>query len=150
MTTSTNAGMRDHGLTVVEQEQLRHCREDFRLPPVPNSSQTAIVGVLLIPGERPIGIKSGQHGGPCGGTHRGGIPRGPGSGNNRFTLVHVEGHVAAVMHQRKIAWASLLIEMEPCGACDPAIPRMLPPGSRLEVVSPKDTSYYWSCQQSST
>jgi SCP1.201-like deaminase len=146
MATGSTDRLRDHGLTVVEHEQLRHCREYFALPAAPTPGASAIVGLLLIPGERPLELKSGQHGGPCGGTQRGGIPRGPGSGSSRFTLTHVEGHAAAVMHQRQIPRATLLIELAPCGACDPSIPRMLPPGARLEVVSPYDTDYYWSCQ----
>ena len=146
MAPSTTSDLREHGLSVAEHESLRHCREYFALPPAPTATASAIVGLLLIPGERALPLKSGQHGGPCGGTQRGGIPRGPGSGSSRFTLAHVEGHATAVMHQRRIARATLLIEMEPCRACDPAIPRMLPPGARLEVVSPAETSYYWSCQ----
>lgn len=146
MSTPATDSLREHGLTVAEREQLRHCREYFALPPVPTESESAIVGILLIPGERPLQLKSGQHGGPCGGTHRGGIPRGPGSGSSRFTLTHIEGHATAIMHQRQIRRASLIIELEPCGACDPNLPRMLPPGSRLEIVSPRETTYYWSCQ----
>ncbi|WP_394365010.1 DddA-like double-stranded DNA deaminase toxin [Paraburkholderia kirstenboschensis] len=142
----TSNTMRCHGLTTDEREQLRHCREFFALPPTRSSTDTAIVGILLIPGEKPLYLKSGRHGGPCGGTHRGGIPRSAGSGNNRYSLTHVEGHAASVLHNRRIARAMLLIEMEPCGACDPNIPRMLPEGARLEVVSPNETTYYWSCQ----
>jgi hypothetical protein len=143
---SAPTALREHGLTTGEREELRHCREYFALPGGKIKARGTIVGILLIPGEKPLQLKSGQHGGPCGGTQRGGIPRGPGSGNSRYTLTHVEGHAAAVMHNRKISRASLLIEKGPCRACDPAIPRMLPPGSRLEVVSPDETSYYWSCQ----
>lgn len=148
MAQSQTLPLRSQGLTVIEKELLRHCREYFALPPEPIRGKTAIVGLLLIPGEPPLQIKSGQHGGPCGGTQRGGIPRGPGSGNSRFTLTHVEGHAAAVMHQRKIQRARLLIESEPCLACDPSIPSMLPHDARLEVVSPSETTYYWSCQLS--
>jgi hypothetical protein len=118
------------------------------LPVECTQKESAIVGLLLIPGERQVELKSGHDGGPCGGTHRGGIPRGAGSGNSRYTIVHVEGHAAAVMHNRRISRATLLLEQEPCGACDPSLPRMLPPGARLEVVSPNETSYYWSCQLS--
>ena len=138
--------MRVKGLTVEEQEKLRHCREYFALPALPTAEKTSIVGLLRIPGERDVPLKSGQHGGPCGGTQRGNIPRGRGSGNSRFTLAHVEGHAAAVMYERKIVKASLLIEKEPCGACDPGLPRMLPTGAMLEVISPAETCYYWSCQ----
>jgi hypothetical protein len=138
--------MRCHGLTNEEREQLRHCREYFALPSAATSAETAIVGILLVHGESPIYLISGQHGGPWGGMHRGGVPRGPGSGNNRYSLSHVEGHAAAIMHNRNIARATLLIEKEPCGACDPNIPRMLPAGARLQIVSPNDTNYYWSCQ----
>ena len=143
---SLNA-MRDHGLTVAEKELIRHCREQFALPNSPTNTETRIVGILRVPGQKPVPLHSGQHGGPCGGTHRGNIPRGKGSGNNLLTLTHVEGHAAAVMYERKISRASLLIELEPCKACDPNIPRMLPHGSRLEVVSPLETTHYWSCQR---
>jgi Double-stranded DNA deaminase toxin A len=138
--------LRAQGLTTKEREKLRHCREWFALPSAATDTESAIVGILQIPGERELALKSGQHGGPCGGTHRGGIPRGAGSGNNRYSLTHVEGHAASVMHNRRVTRATLLIEKEPCRACDPAIPRMLPSGARLEVVSPLETSYYWSCQ----
>jgi hypothetical protein len=143
---SASDSLREHGLTVVEQEKLRHCREYFALPVGGTQTNKTIVGLLLIPGERQLELKSGRDGGPCGGTQRGGIPRGAGSGSNAYTLVHVEGHAAAILHNRKIPRATLLLEKEPCGTCDPALPRMLPPGARLEVVSPNETSYYWSCQ----
>ena len=137
---------RERGLTVAEYEKLRHCREHFALPDESKPSKATIVGLLLISGESPLELKSGKDGGPCGGTHRGGIPRGPGSGNTAYTVRHVEGHAAAILHNRRILRATLLIEKEPCRACDPMLPWMLPPGARLEVVSPAETSYYWSCQ----
>ncbi len=146
MSAPVNDCNRMHGLTVAECEQLRHVREYFALPPAPTDSRTAIVGILLAEGTQPIPLKSGEHGGPWGGTHRGNIPRGAGSGNSRYTLTHVEGHAAAVMYERGFRRARLLIESAPCGACDPSLPRMLPHGARLEVVYPAETCYYMSCQ----
>jgi len=141
----TGEGYRDTGLTVNELDILRHCREYFALPPT--SERTAIVGVLLVVGQQAIRLMSGRQGGPYGGTQRGGFGRGTGSGFNRFTLTHVEGHAAATMKVRNISRATLLIELPPCGSCDPLLPRMLPVGARLEVVYPEDTTYYWSCQR---
>jgi SCP1.201-like deaminase len=133
------------GLTIDELELLRHCREFFALPATATRSKPSIVGILLIEGEKPIELLSGWHGGPCGGTQRGNIPRGPRTGNSLITLTHIEGHAAAVMYERKVSRARLLIEYEPCKACDPALPSMLPSGARLELVSPVETTYYWSC-----
>jgi hypothetical protein len=118
------------------------------LPAKRTKQRTAIVGVLLVPGQREIRLMSGRNGGPYGGTQRGGFGRGEGSGFNRFTLTHVEGHATATMKVRNFTRATLLIELPPCGSCEPLLPRMLPTGARLEVVSPDDTDYYWSCQRS--
>jgi hypothetical protein len=61
------------------------------------------VGVLLPTAHPPMFIKSGIEGGPWGGTHRGGIPRGRGwgfteGGPSRGNIAtHVEGHAVAIM-----------------------------------------------------
>ncbi|MCG8312023.1 MAG: hypothetical protein MI976_02305 [Pseudomonadales bacterium] len=65
---------------------------------------------------------------------------------NRYTGSHIEGHAASILYQRNLSYGMLLIEKEPCGACDPNIPRMLPPDTRLDVVFPGSTSVYWSVQ----
>ena len=141
--------IREYGLTAVEKEKLRTARKYFNLPESPTDSKPAIVGILIINKNEEIPILSGKHGGPWGGTHRGGIPRGPGSGFNRFTLTHIEGHAAAIMHNNEYSYGVLLIEKEPCGACDPSIPQILPANSRLDVVYPNETSTYWSSQRPS-
>lgn len=60
-------------------------------------------------------------------------------GMNRTTKTHVEGHAAAVMRQNRIKEATLYINRVPCRGrpgCDAMLPRMLPPGARLEVRGP--------------
>ena len=66
---------------------------------------SAAVGVLLLPGDdAPLYLKSGIHGGPFGGTHRGGVPRGKGwaftsGGPSQGNIAtHVEGHAVAVSY----------------------------------------------------
>lgn len=148
MGSALRLGMREHGLTAEEKEKLQHWRQYFNLPEGPMPSRSAIVGVLMLATGEEIPLHSGRSGGPWGGTHRGGIPRGPGSGANRYTLGHIEGHAAAIMHARQISSALLLIEKRPCGACDPNLMQMLPPGSRLDVVDPHSTTIFWSSQVS--
>ncbi|MCK4540732.1 MAG: hypothetical protein KAU17_00710, partial [Spirochaetales bacterium] len=125
--------------------------EYFNLHPLSKSSKNTIVGVLKTESGERIPIHSGKFGGPFGGTHRGGIPRGPGSGYNRYVLTHVEGHAAAIMHQKGIQRATLLLPKPSCGACDspvgtPNITRILPRGSRLTVVDPESATTYSSSQ----
>lgn len=142
--------LRSNGLTVNEQQKLKKTRKYFNLPPSPTPSKRAIVGILILNGVEEVPLISGKHGGPCGGSHRGSIPRGKGTGVNRFTVSHIEGHAASILYQRNLTFGVLLIEKEPCGACDPNIPRMLPPNARLDVVFPCSTSTYWSVQCSRT
>ena len=99
------------------------------------------MGVLRVKGEKPIFIKSGAHGGPSGGTHRGGVPRMPGwgftqGGNSQGNIAtHVEGHASAIMWQRKLKDAHLLVDRAMCGVCSKTLSNTLPPGSRLVVES---------------
>jgi len=56
------------------------------------------------------------------------------------TRTHVEGHAAALMHQRGLREATVYINNpEICPSCQKLLPRMLPPGSRLTVVLPDGT-----------
>lgn len=119
---------------------VKEARQYFRLPDTPTRSKGTIVGVLLTPTGRLEPVHSGQFGGPAGGTHLGGIPRGPGSGFTAHTLTHVEGHTAAIMWQRGLHRAILFLEKAPCGGCDnphatPNISAMLPKGSQLVIIS---------------
>jgi len=93
---------------------------------------------VLIPeeGGAPIEIKSGAEGGPSGGLQRGGSPRGPGSGLDRYTSGHVEGHVTQIMRERGIKRGTLLIEKYFCPNCDRNFTQAMPKGSRLLVVFP--------------
>ncbi len=99
------------------------------------------VGVLTIPGSAAMFIKSGVDGGPWGGTQRGGVPRmpgwafsqgGPSQGN---IATHVEGHAVAIMWQRGLRNAVLLVDRPMCGVCSRTLPSTLPPGGRLIVIS---------------
>jgi hypothetical protein len=64
--------------------------------------QGAVGALVTDPGEALL-IRSGEHGGPWGGTHRGGFPRGRGWGftqggpSQGNIATHVEGHAAAIM-----------------------------------------------------
>lgn len=143
--------LRMRGLDPEEHRSLRDCRAFFNLPPIPTGSNMSIVGILILPdGERCL-IQSGKIGGPFGGTHRGGIPRGKGSGFSAHVLTHVEGHAAAIMHERKVPKATLWIEKCPCQSCDreattPNISAILPPGSMLTIIDPGSASTYRSSQ----
>jgi hypothetical protein len=102
---------------------------------------TAAVGVLMIEGEGPKFLKSGENGGPWGGTHRGGIPRLPGfaftqGGASQGNIAtHVEGHAAAIMWQRDLKKALLLVDREMCSICGRFLYTTLPPGSMMTVWS---------------
>jgi RHS repeat-associated protein len=147
---SPPAGPRANGLTSAEAVELANVRTStFNLPPQPTNTNTRIVGVLVLDTGERLPIHSGKFGGPYGGTHRGGIPRGLGSGYTRHILTHVEGHAVAIMHQRGIQNATLLIERAPCGGCDnptatPNITAILPRGATLTVVDPQSASVYRS------
>ncbi|MEU6667870.1 DUF4157 domain-containing protein [Streptomyces sp. NPDC046727] len=107
------------------------------------------VGTLEAPGRQPMRIKSGVDGGPWGGTHRGGIPRGrgeaftsggPSQGN---IATHVEGHAAAIMHQQGLTEATLTMGIDQCTICGNNLPSALPPGAVLRVdhVAPSGQVY---------
>jgi hypothetical protein len=98
-------------------------------------------------------------GGPWGGVHRGDVPRGPGSGATRYNITHVESHAAAMMRQRGISRAVLLIEKEPCASCagymrgspetdvrTPNLSQLLPRGAQLIVVDGESTTYFRSTE----
>ena len=72
-----------------------------------------------------------------------------GTGTNGNTITHVEGHAVAIMYERGVTKATLLIEKPPCGSCDnpaavPSISAMLPKGAQLTVVDPHSATYYRS------
>jgi hypothetical protein len=99
------------------------------------------LGVLLFQSEAPIFIKSGIDGGPFGGTHRGGVPRLPGwafttGGASQGNIAtHVEGHAVAIMWQRRMDRAMLLVDRPMCKVCDANLPNAMPPRSSLDVLT---------------
>ena len=103
----------------------------------------AAVGVMFIDGpvKYPMYLKSGHEGGPWGGTHRGGVPRGKGYGFTRGgpseanIATHVEGHASAIMWQRSLKKAYLIVDREMCGTCHAQICNTLPAGAQLIVYS---------------
>lgn len=167
--------LRTTGLTQAEWAKIKATRKYFNLPDRPTSSQSTIVGVLVDDKTgKEYPLKSGEEGGPYGGTQRGNVPRGRGEGftqggqHQGNIASHVEGHAAAVMHENNITEATLLIEEMPCeGACDatrgwdpvkgdwapgtkrpgtPNISTALPPGTKLTVVDPEAAGIYRSSQ----
>lgn len=115
-----------------------------------------MVGVLETSSGQRIPIRSGECGGPYGGTQRGGIPRGQGEaftggGPSQGNIAtHIEGHTAAIMRERGIQRATLFIEDAPCSICYRDLPTALPPGSRLTVVAPDSATTFWSTQPTPT
>lgn len=64
------------------------------------------------------------------------VPRGT-SGFDIVTRTHVEGHAAAAMRQGSISEATVYINNPViCSSCSNLLPRMLPPGAKLTVVTP--------------
>ena len=116
-------------------------RAFFNLPAQPTSSNKTITGILIV-GDESIPLHSGIVGGPWGGTQRGGVPRGSGYGytsggpSQGNIATHIEGHAAAIMWQRRITKATLVVESDPCQICSRALSSALPPGSTLTVISP--------------
>lgn len=103
------------------------------------------VGVLLPPtGGSPLFLKSGVHGGPWGGTHRGGFPRGEGwaftkGGPSQGNIAtHVEGHAVAVLWQRSFQNAVLLVDRPMCKVCDQNLPQTMRAGMELTVISEEE------------
>lgn len=113
---------------------------------------SAAVGVLLLPGEdAPLYLKSGIHGGPFGGTHRGGVPRGKGwaftsGGPSQGNIAtHVEGHAVAILWQRSIQQAVLLVDRPMCSVCSHNLPQTMDVGMKLTVISEEEgTTHIWS------
>lgn len=104
------------------------------------------VGVLLPAGHSTMFIKSGIDGGPWGGTHRGGVPRGKGWGFSQGgpsqgnIATHVEGHAVAIMWQRSFGKAALIVDRPMCQICARDLPSTLPAGSELIVISEQEGS----------
>ena len=149
---------RNNGLTGAEWSRIAEARRFFNLPAQPTASRTTIVGVLVTNTGEELFLRSGEDDGPYGGPSRGGIPRGrgesfTGGGSSQGNIAtHVEGKATAIMHQRGITRATLLIEEPPCRICDsptatPSITRALPPGANLTVVDPGAAGTYWSSQR---
>jgi hypothetical protein len=114
-------------------------------------SHTEAIGVLLVPGETPMFIRSGIHGGPWGGSQRGHVPRLPGwaftrGGPSQGNIgTHVEGHAAAIMWQRQFPHAILLVDRPMCNICSAFLSSALPPRSRLTVLSEEEgMTHVWS------
>jgi hypothetical protein len=64
------------------------------------------------------------------------VPKGT-PGFDIITRAHVEGHAAALMRDHKITHGTLYINNPTiCDSCVKLLPRMLPPGSTLDVVLP--------------
>ena len=140
---------RSGGLTQRESALLERAHTYFRLK---MGAEGKIAGVLILPDGTLHAFVSGKHGGPHGGTQDGFLPRGRGTGVNRFNVTHIEGHSVQVLHRAtldvlkntKVGEAALLLPKGPCGACDPNLPQMLPSGTRLFVVDPQETNIYQS------
>jgi hypothetical protein len=72
--TPPTPGMRTTGLTAAETAQLQVERSRFNVP----AGKSTLVGILIdeATGKR-YPVRSGESGGPYGGTQRGNVPRGP-------------------------------------------------------------------------
>jgi len=110
---------------------------------------TEAVGVLIPEGQPRMFLKSGEEGGPWGGSQRGGVPRGntkakvgvtgfgfTGGGPSQGNIAtHVEGHAAAIMWQRGFRKAMLLVDRPMCSVCSRFLSTALPPCCELVVIS---------------
>ena len=68
---------------------------------------------------------------------------GQGSGFDAYTKTHVEGHAAALMHHLGLTEARIYLNNPNiCASCTKLLPRMLPPGSKLEVVTPNGSQTF--------
>jgi hypothetical protein len=129
---------------------MAQTRDYFRISP----SDDKQVGVLYLAGRQPMPLHSGHSGGPWGGTQRGNVPRGRGSGyssgapSEKNIGTHVEGHAIAKMHEVGATNGTLVVSKPPCGICDRVISIALPKGARLKVIHPDagswTTTYYRS------
>lgn len=89
-------------------------------------------GALYTPGRSPIPLQSGYDG-PAAAMQGA-------NGYDRYTLSHVEGHAAAIMRQEEITDGMLYINNPKiCDSCQRLLPRMLAPGTTLNVVLPDGT-----------
>jgi hypothetical protein len=120
--------------TPQQQQALTKARKFY-------SGHDGAVGVFQGEGIPEGLIKSGVEGGPWGGAQRGGVPRGTGWGftqggpSQGNVSTHVEGHAAAIMWQRNLKTATLIVDREMCGICARDLSAALPPGSTLIVIS---------------
>lgn len=70
------------------------------------------------------------------------VPQGT-SGFDIVTRTHVEGHAAAAMRAEGVSEATLYINNPNiCPSCSTLLPRMLPPGSQLTVVTPSGSTTF--------
>ena len=54
---------------------------------------------------------------------------------NGYTKTHVEGHAAALMRQQGLTEGTLYLNRDsPCDRCIELLPRMLAPGTRLNII----------------
>jgi hypothetical protein len=89
-------------------------------------------GILYTPGGSPVPLQSGYDGPAA-------AMRGA-DGYDRYTLSHVEGHAAALMRQQGSTEGTLYINNpDICDSCERLLPRMLAPGTTLNVVLPNNT-----------
>jgi len=114
-----------------------HSKEDLetkdnKLPTWKRGDKTR--GILQTPDGQEVSVESGREG-PANE-----IPKGT-PGFDAYTRTHAEGHAAAIMRIEGIKEARLEINNPTiCPNCDKLLPKMLPEGSRLEVVLPDGTS----------
>ena len=68
---------------------------------------------------------------------------GKGSGFDNYTKTHVEGHAAALMRQLGVTEARVYVNNPRiCTPCTNLLPRMLPPGAKLEVITPNGSQTF--------
>lgn len=144
-TATTPTGSRErlyadaNGLTAQARSLLEQARRFF-------VGHTEAVGVLILEDriDHPLFLKSGFEGGPWGGTQRGGVPRGPGRGftsggpSQGNIATHVEGHASAIMWQRDVRRAHLVVDRAMCGVCARSLYNTLPPESVMFVYSDEE------------
>jgi hypothetical protein len=139
----------------------RH-RQDLGMSPAPpyQGSDTAIVGILVLPDGTRIPIQSRNDPGPATRailgsqtvvdvngrptlvTQTWGAPKGPGNGVTG-NIVHIEPWAAAILNKTGETNAVLLIELPNCDMCS-NMHDMLPPNSRITVVSPEEAVTFFS------
>lgn len=104
---------------------------------IPSYSNGKTEGVLQTP-EGDFYLRSGKQG-PAS------TMGGKGSGFDGYTKTHVEGHAAALMRQLGLSEARVYINNpDICLSCTKLLPRMLPPGAKLEVLTPKGSQTFAS------